>query len=30
MKNHLHTSQGIPLAKGMIIMRVPYELNLKL
>jgi hypothetical protein len=30
MKKHLHTSEGMPSAKEMITMRVPYELNLKL
>jgi len=30
MKKHLETSEGMPAAKGMIKMRVPYDLNLKL
>jgi len=30
MKKHLHTSEGMPSAKGMIIMRVPSDLNKKL
>ena len=30
MKNHLHTSKGMPSAKGMIILRVPYGRNKKL
>jgi hypothetical protein len=29
-KKHLRTSEGMPSAKGKIIMRVPYGLNLKL
>jgi len=29
-KHHLHTSEGMPSAKGMIIMRVPSDLNKKL
>jgi len=30
MKNQLNTSEGMPSAKGMIIIRVPYGLNEKL
>ena len=30
MNNHLHTSVGMPSAKGMIIMRVQSDLNKKL
>jgi len=30
MKNHLHTSEGMPSAKKMIIMRVPSGNNNKL
>jgi hypothetical protein len=30
MKNHLHTSEGMPSARDMITMRVPSDLNKKL
>jgi hypothetical protein len=30
MKKHLQTSEGMSSAKKMIIMRVQYDLNLKL
>jgi len=30
IKNHLQTSEGMPSAKKMIIMRVPSDLNKKL
>jgi len=30
MKNHLHTSEGMPSAKEMIIMRVPSDQKEKL